>query len=69
MSEKILETMKTVTEQTKREINKHCVETAIAATKRAAEFRIREIDSAVERYLELLPAELKQAKLKDCVGF
>lgn len=53
----------TIEEATKTEINRHCIETAIGAAKRVAEFRLREIDSAVERYLGLLSQDLKQKKL------
>lgn len=52
----------------KKEINRHCVETAISATKRVSDFRLREVDSVVERYLELLPRELKDRKLRDTLS-
>jgi hypothetical protein len=47
----------------KSELNKHCIETAVAAVMRARDFRVNEINHLVEKYLEILPPELRTKKL------
>ena len=47
----------------KAELNKHCITTAISAVNRACDFRINEINDLVEKYLEMLPPEIKKKKV------
>lgn len=47
----------------KAQISKHCVETAVNAVNRICDYRIKEVDSVVEQYLEMLPAKIRQQPL------
>ena len=47
----------------KNDINRHCVETAIAAVHRVCDFRTKEVEQLIERYVELLPAEVRETPI------
>ncbi len=54
-----------LTASMKKEVSKHCVETAILAANRVCDFRIREIDTLVENYISIIPVDVREKKLCD----
>jgi hypothetical protein len=49
----------------RKQVLKHNIETAMAATNRACDFRIREVDTLVENYITLIPPDLRSKKISD----
>lgn len=49
----------------RKQVLKDNIETAIAATNRACDFRIREVDTLVENYITLIPPDLRSKQISD----